>query len=1512
MSFLSPSPNMPKTGAERTAYDIGGPLPVIHGTGRVALKWFEHPWNHWVQEHGDIGPHVQYYNVAGLLCHGLIDRIESIWVNGKASAWVGVDRSESNQWCYTFTPTLFNPDKYAQEAWVDGRHTAPTFYFYWGMPGQAQNFLLTGAGGEYSPNSHPPYDSVCYCVIQNFPTAWPGDARKGGASMPNIEFVLYKKPATIVVGGEVVTRGVSPIGVAYEWLTNKIWGLGLPTSLVPTADWTTAATNLKTNGYNQLTGENTMLSPHLFEQKEAGQHLTELFNYFDGFIKSEAGLVLPGWFEGGESEPEGLTVISRADMTEEAEIEPGTWDGCCTEIKTKIKEYDTGSYFIKKSMSDFGISEKYSVTKKILAEPKSKEVAGGAILQPDQGRAYLKRILRDNAVPRIKGRLTCFRDAARWADGTPLMPGDLFHLDYEPIALDLCCRVIERDDKGSNEVALRFEAERGMFPTEYRPEPDTRDLPEPPEPTAFAHWRLLRLPHQWHNYWAPVPCILAQRENPGILGAEVYISSSPTFASDIAQLDNLNSFAVYGELQTAIDSDDEVVKFSFENDDLSYWLAKSFSEVEALDDTMLIVIGNEIISLKDIVSSGSGWREYNCLRGRGGTTAVGHSEGVGVFIIPREKIIPIINQKLDPELAADKTVYFRLCPYTPFESGDMSNITGYAVYKNYTVELTTPGSGATLYRGKVCTIDATVTSSNGMPFWSWIAINPPAGSGLENITLGMAYADAASRTIHYDWTPDRSGDGWQCVVCAQAYRGGEVAYVSNSFDVDDPPFVCEFLTEFTTIKAGDWQECQFKTNSTQGGVYAVTLKLYDPTDDDPKPKTLLYTVISTTPSVERVFKNRFKCDNAGTGYKLEVEVRLFYGGTVVATDEDTFNVTQEREVTITASAGNFVYDPNTEAWSPASITLMAAATNFDSPTYQWYKWNTGTSLWDALSGQTASTLARTPAQVADPGDLFGCVVSDGSYVHDIKTFYLFRFQAGSSAQFAYLTNPAHTVHCDEDGTPESGELGPSGQAVTDIKAYRGGTALTAVASSPTTGQFSFSIVSEVGGDAVKSDNDTMYLDSMSADTAKIGIAVNLEGEVTLSLTWTSAKVYKGVTGDLFKYIYKRATTAPSTPTSPPVPPTGWTYDPPSGSAGLWISIGRIDKDGDLVGTWSAPVRLSGFQTFYQDAAPTGSLLEGDLWFDTNDGYKLYRYDGDSWENSYETMIAASRIISGVITTAEIELAGAAIIKSEGVTDYDTGAGLWIKGDDVNSQFRIGDPAGARLEYDQATGYIKIIDAGGSQIDLSGLVKQYSIKHTIATVENEVRMAADTEDDWMLFEIGESAHAYFLAKIYPTGELYMLARDSDANTVFIYREGYYDDLFLIQKLGAGGTASSPVFKSGHSSNLTWAKQLQADDLKVGALGDAFKLVRFYSASVNLSSEVEKYVNINITGDGFAAAPDVAFIVFYSTVSGTIYKELIASYDKYASSYTNMKIQIRFANGVAGTGTASFYVAAIDIT
>ena len=144
---------------------------------------------------------------------------------------------------------------------------------------------------------------------------------------------------------------------------------------------------------------------------------------------------------------------------------------------------------------------------------------------------------------------------------------------------------------------------------------------------------------------------------------------------------------------------------------------------------------------------------------------------------------------------------------------------------------------------------------------------------------------------------------------------------------------------------------------------------------------------------------------------------------------------------------------------------------------------------------------------------------------------------GADSYTALLTNAAHTVICNSSGTAESGELGSSGRATSDIIVYKGATLLTAVAdtATPGKGQFKYTIKTQTGCTAARKDNDTFYINTMTANSAKVVIEINCENTQTLRQEMTINKVLHGasakvvkVTGEtVFKYVAGATTPTPT-------------------------------------------------------------------------------------------------------------------------------------------------------------------------------------------------------------------------------------------------------------------------------------------------------------------------------------------------------------------------------------------------
>jgi hypothetical protein len=117
---------------------------------------------------------------------------------------------------------------------------------------------------------------------------------------------------------------------------------------------------------------------------------------------------------------------------------------------------------------------------------------------------------------------------------------------------------------------------------------------------------------------------------------------------------------------------------------------------------------------------------------------------------------------------------------------------------------------------------------------------------------------------------------------------------------------------------------------------------------------------------------------------------------------------------------------------------------------------------------------------------------------------------GVSPYFYNLTNARHQIRCDAEGTPLAGELGGSGSAFTDVEAWKGGTALTPVTSSPGAGQFSFTAAVHAGTATItKVDDNTERVDTVGSDSVTVRLTLNLEGVTTRDIDFILKKNTSG-------------------------------------------------------------------------------------------------------------------------------------------------------------------------------------------------------------------------------------------------------------------------------------------------------------------------------------------------------------------------------------------------------------------
>lgn len=133
--------------------------------------------------------------------------------------------------------------------------------------------------------------------------------------------------------------------------------------------------------------------------------------------------------------------------------------------------------------------------------------------------------------------------------------------------------------------------------------------------------------------------------------------------------------------------------------------------------------------------------------------------------------------------------------------------------------------------------------------------------------------------------------------------------------------------------------------------------------------------------------------------------------------------------------------------------------------------------------------------------------------------------------------------------------------------------------------------------------------------------------------WSAAKVLEetSLTNSAIAYLYKRAETAPALPSASALYTfatgavtgelEGWTQEVPSAEdCPCWITMAQVSANTATASiapaAWCSPMKVvedeaGGARSYCQPYAPIGGKT-GDLWIDSDDYYKLYRFDGVNW------------------------------------------------------------------------------------------------------------------------------------------------------------------------------------------------------------------------------------------------------------------------------------------------------------
>ncbi len=615
MSFASKSPSLPQGAVGNdpkfnASIKEARPVPMGWGRHPYAPNWISAKYDEHTQRAGENKPEWQYCSIAAKYCHGPIDFVGKVWGDGKIIVNLDYTFADGEE-AHTFT---INPSLASGRAWqaIVHRGTSDT-------PESAVTNLRAQTGQH-----HPPYRNFCWVEWLNI------DLGAGNTSLPSLTIELGTHAPAVgdFAGGDSHPYGVNPFAVLYAFALHEAGG-ALDGSLLEASHWGDQSLALEATGISGRSGNLVHCHPNFDEASSFGDAISRALAYVDAFLFIRDGKLCIDWFPAQPVDASALPEISEADLTEKPSGALPDWTRGPTSVTVIFKSFDkdyedeAARYNVPTNRENtYAAAAVRSDRPFIHASDQAALIASEIAAAGDDERSLSLTVLKSRAVD---------------GDGAPLMPGALINFDYAPHALDFVCRIVARRIRpGVASDTLTIVRERGAFPRPYVAPVDERVLPTSDDAydINIADVRLWFLPLSLADGVRAVTALI-DRTKRTIYRFELSMStagSSPW--EDI--LDGRFFVAKCAVSTSSISSGATTVRVSTSSVDFSRMPAQS--AVAQADDTVLALIGDELVSVGTIASVSAGVYDLGILRGRQGTTAAGHSVAALVWLFIRSEL----------------------------------------------------------------------------------------------------------------------------------------------------------------------------------------------------------------------------------------------------------------------------------------------------------------------------------------------------------------------------------------------------------------------------------------------------------------------------------------------------------------------------------------------------------------------------------------------------------------------------------------------------------------------------------------------------------------------------------------------------------------------------------------------------------------------------------------------------------------------------------------------------------
>lgn len=529
--------------------------------------------------------------------------------------------------------------------------------------------------GHY--DAHSAYRPVCYGIFHNWRLG------RNPAPAPNIKVELQRSVpwfAGFVVdraatGLDATASGVNPVGVAYDILTDPVFGLGYTDAELYRAGWE-----------NALAAQSWLLIAPLLENFSPAKTLlanlispwsTDVKSYVDGYLRERDGLIDLGVFDHGLIDTNSLPLLTDDDLDGEPDPLPTSYDDVATTFTVSYSDKD--HFYQRRPQKYDDPSARRQVGKKRPVTDNREWIVAG-----DIAKRWVTEAGRIRTLPGQSGPIPVKRE---WLDNAPMVgggtygqvrEGDRFLWNSASKGLSQLLWIIETEwpEDRSGQTTLHVENERGFWPSLYIPPPDTSLGDFVIQPVDIVTHRIVELPSgELKSSANKQIAIFALRTDAAMRGFHVHTSVLGTTFDLVSER---NHFAIFGKIKSAAygvtATPDTVTGMIVDlyGADLDQLTPQTDSQRD--DNTWLaFTAGGEIMSVGDKTALGSGRFKIFPKRGLYGTAIASHAIDTDVWFIRRADLIAIENANF----IAGATRYFKLQAFTQTQDFDLASATSF-------------------------------------------------------------------------------------------------------------------------------------------------------------------------------------------------------------------------------------------------------------------------------------------------------------------------------------------------------------------------------------------------------------------------------------------------------------------------------------------------------------------------------------------------------------------------------------------------------------------------------------------------------------------------------------------------------------------------------------------------------------------------------------------------------------------------------------------------------------------